>query len=250
MKKYLVILIAAVAYFGYSPKAVAQEAFAGGEISARYVGDGSENCGDPVPYVFTLRLFRDDPGPGGTAFATTRDISVFKVIPPIKKLLPINKVTGADIPLNIYTPVPTISTPCIIASTTVTDGGIYTSAPILLDANEEYRMIFGDERVLTISNFNVGYEFNSPNNNNIRSGSRFILTSVIATTGCKIIATNNTDLPINETVEVNYGVNSTPQWISNGTFEIVQSLCEGNSYTFNLNSYIEDNDVTTYTFRD
>lgn len=247
MKKYFVILIATIASFTYASDAFAQEAFAGGELSARYIGDGTESCGSPLPYRFTLRLFRDDPGPGGTAFATTRNISVFEV-DPMGNLA--NKVTGADITLNNYTLVPTIKTPCIISSTTLTDGGIYESAPIMLDANKNYVMIFGNERMLTVPNFNLGLEFNSPNNNNIMSGSRFTLASSIRTTECKVVATDADDTPIDEIVEINYGRNSMPQWITNGTFEIVQSLCEGNSYEFDLYDYIKDTDLTTYTFRD
>lgn len=64
MKKYLLVAVSALLMLcSKNGKAQTSEIFAGGEIQLDYIGDFSEDCGEPLPYRITLKFYRDDVGP-------------------------------------------------------------------------------------------------------------------------------------------------------------------------------------------
>jgi gliding motility-associated-like protein len=240
MRKYIIGLFVFVSCALMSTSVKAQAIFAGGEIFARYVGDGTESCSQPLPYEITLRFFRD--APIGTIDPLPATTTVYVV--DITNKNP-NTWAFTEETLNSLELIPPLNNICISDNTIQTDGGYYSNTtPILLDPNKRYKIIFGEQVPGGFSY--IGREFHSPSNSNINQGQRFFLKTEVHTT-CDTIRTFAADTPPNQEVVYNIGKNQGALW--NAKTEILETICEGNSYRYNLNDYVADAVPTVYNIR-
>ena len=241
MRKYIVGLFVFGSCVLVGSSAFAQAIFAGGEIYTKYVGNGSETCNDALPYEITLRFFRDAP--------------VFTVDPlPLQTDVWVVDITSKNpntwsfqaITLDSLQEIPQLNNLCIKNNEIVTDGGYYSNrAPVLLDANKRYKILYGEQAPGGFSY--IGYEFHSPSNSNINAGQRFFLKTEIHTF-CDTVRTFGDDTPLNQEVVYNLGKNRGALW--SAKTEILETICEGNSYRYDLKDYVRDPDRTVYNITD
>ncbi|MDC1450821.1 gliding motility-associated C-terminal domain-containing protein [Vicingaceae bacterium] len=241
MRKYIVGLFVFGCCVLVGSSAFAQAIFAGGEIYTKYVGNGSETCNDALPYEITLRFFRDAP--------------VFTVDPlPLQTDVWVVDITSKNpntwsfqaITLDSLQEIPQLNNLCIKNNEIVTDGGYYSNrAPVLLDANKRYKILYGEQAPGGFSY--IGYEFHSPSNSNINAGQRFFLKTEIHTF-CDTVRTFGDDTPLNQEVVYNLGKNRGALW--SAKTEILETICEGNSYRYDLKDYVRDPDRTVYNITD
>lgn len=240
MRKYIVGLFIFIGCILMTVSGFSQSIFAGGEIFAKYVGNGSENCNQPLPYEITLRFCRD--APVGTIDPLPPLTDVFLVDITAK-----NPATWAfqTIQLDNLVEIPQLPNLCIKSNLIVTDCGIYSnSVPVLLDPNKRYKIIFGEQVPGGFSY--IGREFHSPSNLNINGGQRFFLKTEVHTF-CDTVRTFTGDSPANEEVVYHLGKNQGPIWTTKT--EILETFCEGNSYSFDLKDYVNDNVGAEYIIR-
>jgi len=243
MIKYIVGLFVFVSGMLITSDVLSQESeiFAGGEIHAKYIGDGTENCDQPLPYQITLRFFRDAPVFTVDPLPATKSVYVVDITNK-------NPNTWANtiITLDSLQEFGTLNNLCIMNNEVVTDGGYYTNkTPILLDPNKRYKIIYG---VLAPGGFSyIGIEYHSPSNSNINAGQTFFLRTEVHTF-CDTVRTTSDDIPPDQEVVYNLGKNQGPIW--SAKTEILETLCEGNSYRYDLKDYVRDAIPTVYNIRD
>tara|TARA_B110000046_G_scaffold48630_1_gene53970 strand:+ start:90510 stop:93731 length:3222 start_codon:yes stop_codon:yes gene_type:complete len=242
MRKYIVGLFVFVSCTFFSATSVvAQAIFAGGEIYTKYVGNGSETCDDQLPYEITLRFFRDAPVFTVDPLPPTTDIWVVDITSK-------NPNTWASqlITLDSLLEIPQLNNLCIQNNEIVTDGGYYSNrGPVLLDANKRYKIVYGEQAPGGFSY--IGYEFHSPSNSNINAGQRFFLKTEVHTF-CDTVRTFASDTPSDQEVVYSIGKNSGALW--SAKTEILETICEGNSYRYALSDYVRDAGKTVYNITD
>ena len=226
MKKYL-ILLACIFTISIAKNLQAQEAFAGGEISAEYIGVPNPDCSDLLEYRIILKFFRDDPANNQLPLPPTKTVEIVDVT--AGKLFR-NLWTSQTVNLDGLNLTGRIPTPCIIGTPFLTDGGYYSNiTPIILNPNSTYVIHYGNNT--GNFNFTVGRDLQSPINRNIIAGQTFYMNTTI-NTRCETFITGPADTPPNEIVTVNHASNSTPIWRTNS--EILKTICEGEPFTVNL----------------
>ena len=236
MRKYIIGLFVFIGCTIISKSSLAQAVFAGGEIHVEYVGDGSEDCTQQLPYKITMRFFRDAPLFTVDPLPATTNVFVVDITSPIPSTWPAGLQTITLDSLLEIDPLPNIAA---VTQEVVTDGGYYSNRnPILLDPNRRYKVIFGEEVGGGVSY--IGREFHSPSNANINQGQRFFLKTEFHTF-CDSATTGPNDTPPNEQVITHLGKNQAPLW--NTKTEVLETLCEGNSYRFDLNDYVLDRPI-------
>ena len=242
MRKYIIGLFVFIGSTLLTISGVAQNIFAGGEIYAKYVGDGSEDCSQPLPYEITLRFFRDAPVFTVDPLPPTTTVYVTDITSP----LPSTWTGFRTITLDSLREIPQLDNICIQSQEIVTDGGYYlNTVPVLLDPNRRYKIIFGEEVGGGVSY--IGREFHSPANGNINAGQRFFLRTEVHTF-CDTVRTFGNDTPPNQEVVYHLGKNQGPIW--NAKTEILETICEGNSYRFDLKDYVRDIGTADIVIRD
>lgn len=234
MKKYIVLFVGILFIGAFNSQAQDSEVYAGGEISLEYIGNANTNpdCNTPLPYQITLQFYRDDPN---TAALDLPDSKVVLLVEDDK----MGNITTTEITLDDLTLVPQIQLDYILNNPVVTDGGIYRndpSSPVMLDPNKTYFAVYAD---LDMGNITTAKEFQSPQNHNIEQAQTFYISSVVLPT-CTELVTGSADTPPNEKVIVNNGINKTTEWLTNTG--VVESVCEGREYSYNLNKLVRDMD--------
>lgn len=248
MRKYILgLFVLSIAMFSSFTSGFAQvsEVFAGGEITASYIGDGTEGCDTPLPYEITLRFFRDDPGAGTDALPDFKDVFLVDVTAGEQ-----NRAlwTETTITLDSIQRIPQLPNICIRFAPILTDGAYYTNKiPVLLDANKKYKIVYGTSTGAPTFNYTDGIIFHSPENQNIQVGQEFSILTLV-NTNCDTITTTGGDTPSNQRVIYNTGKNKGVLW--NAKTEILETLCESNSYRFDLYDFVYDTDVTEFAFTD
>ena len=241
MRKYIVGLFVFVNCALFSASVSAQAIFAGGEIYTKYIGDGSETCNDPLPYEITFRFFRDAPTSTIDPLPPTANVWVVDITSKDP-----NTHAFQEITLDSLLEFPTLNNLCIQNNEVVTDGGYYSNRmPVLLDANKRYKILYGEQAPGGFSY--IGYEFHSPANSNINAGQRFFLKTEVHTF-CDTVRTFSDDTPANQQVVYNTGKNSGALW--SAKTEILETICEGNSYRYALSDYVRDPDQRVYNITD
>lgn len=241
MRKYIVGLFVFISCTFLATNVSAQAIFAGGEIYAKYIGNGSETCNDQLPYEVTLRFFRDAPVGTGDPLPPVTDVFVVDITSKNP-----NTWVAQIVTLDSIRRIPTLNNICIQNNEVVTDGGYYLNkTPVLLDANKRYKIIFGEQAPGGFSY--IGREFHSPANANINAGQRFFLKTEVHTF-CDTVRTFSDDTPSEQEVVYNIGKNQGALWSSKT--EILETICEGNSYRYDLKDYVRDPDLTVYNITD
>ena len=244
MRKYIVgLFVFGLTFFGINCiNAQTSEVFAGGEIYAKYIGDFSETCSQPIPYEITLRFFRDNPYPVTSALPGTKDVYLVD----ITSKDPLTWVPIVTVVLDNFVAIPQLDNICINSNDVITDGGYYSNtAPVMLDADKRYKIVYGTPVGGGISF--LGIDYHSPANASINAGQQFFLKTEVHTF-CNTVITGPDDIPPNEQVSYHSGQNQAPLW--KAKTEILETLCEGNSYRFDLNEYVYDEDKGSYNILD
>ena len=139
MRKYIVGLFVFASCTLLTTSGVAQTIFAGGEIHAKYVGNGSETCNDKLPYEITFRFFRDAPVFTIDPLPLTTDIFIVDITSKNPMFW-----TDTTITLDSLKEIPALDNLCIMENSVITDGGYYSNTtPVMLYANRRYKFIYG-----------------------------------------------------------------------------------------------------------
>jgi len=228
MKKFtfLLSLLGILLFDTTNLLAQGSEVFAGGEINVEYVGDGTEECGDPKPYRFTLKFYRD---------CLTRQFAADKTI---RLVVPDDVNLGVQfltITLDQTTDFGTLESRCVDGNPTCTEGRWYSATRLLPPSEEEWRVTYS---ALNMNGNLIGRDFFSPEFFNIDLQQRFFVESFFTN---KCADTVKGVLNGNQVARELKTDNTPAQWL---TPHILETFCDGVDYEYRLK--VRDTDTIRF----
>lgn len=221
MKKFIVLVFCFISVLTAQAQS---EVFAGGEIFVEYAGNGTELCGDPVPYHITLKFSRDEQSaafPQDPTKTVTIKNSALKN-DPNEFTVELTDVTydRSPVPIRCLTNVPV-----------ATESRWYrTDVPVLIPGNMTAQISYAN-----LMNSAFGRNFQSAENLNIVTGQRFFVKTTISTRCNVLISTSKDADPLKMIID-NQRYGESTNWLTN---DIVLEFCNDSTYAFDFEQFID-----------